>query len=605
MVQRTVHCALSRFRCPLPRPIQRRMGGSFVRIPGSGRFIARLQAGSGDTLREDEVSQRALMVLSGAYLCLAGALLTIVWLALPYSPPTSHEGGLILMAVAASAMAALMLAAGDRMPAWGFHGFAAGGMLMVTGTIYYSEPATSPYAFLYLWVALYALYFFTPTKAALHILSIAVAYAAVLAADLATGHKEGGLLTAMGEAAPRWTFTVGTLVVAVVFVRLLKDRLDRLVARLADAVREDPLTRLRNRRGFDETFELEIERARRRGGMVSLVLGDLDHFKDVNDRFGHPRGDEVLRRTAEILQATNRRIDLSARVGGEEFAVLLPDSDERGAHIAAERMRRAVGEAFADDPLPLTISFGVASFPAHGETTEDLMESADRALYTAKEIGRDCSVIFSPDAAASVTGHARRRRERGAARLTSLLTLAESLDSHAHARTVGTYAREIGRQLGFDAEHLEKLMLAGMLHDVGKVGIQSAIVNKPAPLTPEEWKEMRKHAEIGATMLDGMDMPEVADWIRKHHERPDGLGYPLGIAGDDIPVEARIVSVADAYEAMTHDRVYRPALGAAAARRELEQGVGTQFDGTVVEAFLRVLPTDGVLAAGRSILARG
>ena len=581
------------------------MSGPFVRLPGTKRYIARLGAEGADATVQDAASQRALMVLSGVYLCLAGSLLTVVWLALPYSPAAANENGLLLMAVASAAMGAVMVAGGDHLPAWSFHGFAVGGTLLVTGTIHFSGAETSPYAFLYLWVALYALYFFTPTKAALHILFIATAYAGVLAADLATT-SESGLLTAFGEAAPRWSFTVGTLVVAVVFVRLLKDRLDTLVERFADAAREDPVTGLRNRRGFDETFDLEVERARRTGRTVSLVLGDLDHFKQVNDRFGHPRGDEVLRRAGEILEATNRRIDLAARVGGEEFAVLLPDSDERGAHIAAERMRRAIREGFADDVMPLTISFGIASFPAHGDSTDDLMESADQALYTAKEIGRDCSVIFSPQVSDNVSGHARRRRARGEARLASLLALAESLDTHEHAATVGRYAREIGRQLGYPQEGLENLMLAGILHDVGKVGIPSAIVMKTGPLTSEEWAEMRKHPQIGASMLGGVNLPQIAEWVHDHHERPDGLGYPRGLDGDEVPIEARILAVADAYEAMTHDRVYRPAIGAAAARNELEQGAGTQFDAEVVEAFLRVLRTErGVAADGLSILMRG
>jgi diguanylate cyclase (GGDEF)-like protein len=580
------------------------MSGSFVRLPGTGRFIARLRADGSDTALQDAGTQRALMVLSGAYLCLAGALLTLVWLALPASPATANEGGMMLMAIGMAAMGAVMLIGGDRLPAWSFHGFAVGGTLLVTGTIHFSEAETSPYALLYLWVALYALNFYTPTKAALHILSIAMAYAAVLAADLAG--TQSGLLTAFGEAAPRWTFTVGTLVVAVAFVGMLKDRLDGLVARFADAAREDPLTGLRNRRGFDETFDLEVERARRTGHQISLVLGDLDHFKQVNDRLGHPRGDEVLRRAGEILRSTNRRIDLAARVGGEEFAVLLPDSDERGAHIAAERMRRAIREGFADDSLPLTISFGIASLPAHGDSTDDLMESADQALYTAKEIGRDCSVIFSPQAADNVSGHARRRHARGEARLASLLTLAESLDSHEHAATVGRYAREIGRQLGYPEEDLENLMLAGILHDVGKVGIPSSIVLKPGPLSAAEWDEMRRHPEVGASMLEGVNQPQIAEWVHGHHERPDGRGYPRGLDRDEVPLEARILAVADSYEAMTHDRVYRPALGPGAARRELEQGAGSQFDEEVVEAFLRALKAEGGSAAkGLSIFARG
>jgi len=581
------------------------MGSPLVRLPGTKRLFSRLQGEGPATLFSDEGAQRALMVLTGAYLCFAGALLTVVWLALPTTPAGADATGMALMAVGAAAMGSVMLAAGERLPAWSFHCFALGGTLVVTGLIHFSEAQTSAYAFLYLWVALYALNFFTPTQAALHILLIALAYAAVLATDLATGHTESALLTAFSEAAPRWTFTVGTLLVAVAFVRMLKDRLDGLVARFADAAREDTVTGLRNRRGFDESFDLEIERARRAGRHLSLVLGDLDHFKEVNDRLGHPYGDEVLRRTAEMLHATNRRIDVAARVGGEEFAVLLPDSDERGAHVAAERMRRAIRDGFADDSLPLTISFGIASFPAHGDNTEDLMESADQALYTAKEIGRDCSVIFSPGSDGGVTGHARRRRARGEARLASLLTLAESLDTHEHAASVGRYTRELGRELGYPADGLENLMLAGILHDVGKVGIPGSIVLKPGPLTDAEWEEMRKHPEIGASMLEGVNQPQIAEWVHDHHERPDGLGYPRGMSGDAIPLEARILAVADAYEAMTHDRVYRPALGAGAARRELQQGAGSQFDEEVVQAFLRVLRAEGGVAAqGLSIFSR-
>jgi HD-GYP domain-containing protein (c-di-GMP phosphodiesterase class II) len=273
--------------------------------------------------------------------------------------------------------------------------------------------------------------------------------------------------------------------------------------------------------------------------------------------------------------------------------------------VAAERMRRVIREAFADEPVPLTISFGIASFPTHGDNTDDLMESADQALYTAKEIGRDCSVIFSPNSAEGVSGHARRRRARGEARLASLLTIAESLDSHEHAATVGRYAREIGRQLGYPDEALENLMLAGILHDVGKVGIPNSIVMKPGPLTAAEWAEMRKHPEIGASMLEGVNLPQLAEWVHDHHERPDGRGYPRGLRGDDVPLESRILSVADAYEAMTHDRVYRPAIGAGAARRELQQGAGSQFDEEVVEAFLQVLKAEGGAAAqALSIFAR-
>jgi diguanylate cyclase (GGDEF)-like protein len=562
------------------------MSGTLVRLPGTKRLMRHIEEHHDEPV-QDWSSTQALMVLTGCYLCAAGILLTLVWLALPYSPTAANEAGLLRVSVLAAVLGGFAIGFFDRIPAWAFQLLVASGTVLVTLMIDYSGAHTSPYAFFYIWIALYALFFFTRAQAVLHVLFIALAYAAVVVGDVTSGGQSA--LVAIGEAAPRWIMTVGTLVVAVTLLGMLKDRLDGFVERFADAARQDPVTGLRNRRGFDETFDLEVERARRAGRTLTLLVGDLDHFKTVNDRLGHPRGDDALRRAGEILRATNRRIDMVARVGGEEFAVLLPDSNERGAHIAAERMRRAIKEGFADDPVALTISFGIASFPAHGETSEDLMESADQALYTAKEIGRDCSVIFAPDAAAGVSGHARRRRARGEARLLSLVTLAESLDAYEHSSAVGRHAREIGRQIGYPEDQLDGLVLAGTLHDVGKVGIPSSIVMKPGPLTPVEWAVMQKHAEIGASMLEGIGRDDLADWVHSHHERPDGTGYPKGLAGDEIPLESRIVAVADAYEAMTSDRVYRPAMGHDAACSELLQGAGTQFDEEIVEAFMRVL----------------
>jgi HD-GYP domain-containing protein (c-di-GMP phosphodiesterase class II) len=185
----------------------------------------------------------------------------------------------------------------------------------------------------------------------------------------------------------------------------------------------------------------------------------------------------------------------------------------------------------------------------------------------------------------------------------SLVTLAESLDSHEHTAGVARHTREIARELGYPEDGLERLVLAAVLHDVGKVGIPSSIVIKPGPLTAEEWAVMRKHPQIGASMLEGVAQDDPAEWVHCHHERPDGTGYPRGLAGDEIPLEARIIAVADAYEAMTHDRVYRPAIGHEAACGELLHGAGTQFDGEIVEAFMRVLKAESVRTL-RSALRR-
>jgi len=180
---------------------------------------------------------------------------------------------------------------------------------------------------------------------------------------------------------------------------------------------------------------------------------------------------------------------------------------------------------------------------------------------------------------------------RSAMHVATIISLAEALDlrdagTADHSQTVGRYSELTARELGLDPRRAGRVRLAGVLHDVGKVGLPDSVLRKPGPLTDEEWAEMRRHPEIGARILSGGEFDDIRPWVLAHHERPDGEGYPVGLAGDEIPLEARIVAVADAYEAMTADRVYRPALGAEVAREELLRCAGTQFDERVVDAFL-------------------
>jgi putative nucleotidyltransferase with HDIG domain len=179
------------------------------------------------------------------------------------------------------------------------------------------------------------------------------------------------------------------------------------------------------------------------------------------------------------------------------------------------------------------------------------------------------------------------------------VTLAEALDlrdegTTRHSQTVGHYCACMAHELGLDRHRVKRIRIAGVLHDIGKIGVHDSILYKPGPLTVEEWAQMRGHPEIGQRILGGSGLDDVRSWILAHHERPDGSGYPHGLSGEEIPLEARILSVADAYEAMTSDRVYRRAMDAGAAREELSAGAGTQFDARVVDTFLRVVPLAGL-----------
>jgi diguanylate cyclase (GGDEF)-like protein/putative nucleotidyltransferase with HDIG domain len=379
-----------------------------------------------------------------------------------------------------------------------------------------------------------------------------------------------------------------------VFIAVLRQRMDGLIDRLSDAARTDALTGLLNRRGFNDVFDLELERSRRSGRPCALLMADLDHFKRVNDLLGHPAGDERLRKFGKLLEAGKRRIDAAARMGGEEFALLLPETDEHGAYVIAERMRHAVRDAFAPDQVALTVSFGVAAYPNHGATGDQLMQAADQALYVAKELGRDRTAIYRAEVTARMLSAEDRNRMRADGYLAAMLVLAEAVDlrdsgSAAHSETVGRYSEMIAAELGLDEERVERVKLAGILHDIGKVGVPDVVLQKAGPLDDGEWEEMHKHCELGSRVLSGAGLEDIASWVLSHHERPDGTGYPAGLTRSEIPPEARILAVADAYEAMVADRVYRPGIGAERAREELENGAGTQFDPLVVEAFLRFL----------------
>jgi diguanylate cyclase (GGDEF)-like protein/putative nucleotidyltransferase with HDIG domain len=396
------------------------------------------------------------------------------------------------------------------------------------------------------------------------------------------------------ESAARWLLTVWTVIVVGLFIAILRRRMDSLIGRLSDAARTDPLTGLLNRRGFQESFDLELERSRRSERPCTLLVADLDHFKRVNDLLGHPAGDARLIKLAQILVAGKRRIDAAARMGGEEFALLLPDTDEHGGFVIAERLRHAARDVYSTEPVELTVSFGVASYPRHGTTGDQLLVAADQALYVAKELGRDRTALYRPEVTAHVMSSKQRAEARSDGFLSAVLVLAESVDlrdagTAAHSETVGRFAAMIAAELGLEDERVERIRLGGVLHDIGKVGVPDAVLQKAGPLDEGEWAEMRKHCELGARLLGGAGLVDIADWVLAHHERPDGLGYPAGISEPAIALEAGILAVADAYESMVTDRCYRPGIGAARARGELELGAGTQFDRGVVAAFIRCL----------------
>jgi diguanylate cyclase (GGDEF)-like protein len=526
---------------------------------------------------------RATMARTAALLSGAIALTSLVAVFVPGDAQLDDDY-LLGTAAAAGVLGALLLLIYDRLPVWGFHGVALLGTGLSTTAAYGwgTESAYGPLP--YVWVTLFAFYFFGRPAALVHLAIMAAAYALVLVEE---SPKESPL--------DGWIATVATLLVMGYLISVVRDRLGQLIAGLSDAAHRDPLTDLLNRRGFQEVFDVELERARRADQPLSLIVGDLDRFKRVNDAHGHAAGDAALKRVADAIRGAKRGFDRAARVGGEEFAVLAPNSDENGAYMLAERIRAAVHEAVADQyDTPLTISFGISTHPLHGQSADGLLRTADQALYAAKRLGRNRSVISSAEVPGILAHGARGGNGGPHVELGALLTLAEALDvrdtgSASHSQRVGRFAELAARELGLPPETVERVRLAGILHDVGRVALPDSVIRKTGPLTDEEWAWVRAHPAVGARMVATTEYDDIRSWILFHHERPDGRGYPEGRPGGDVPLESAIIAVADAYEAMTSDRPYRPALAPEDAADELRGEAERQFRGDVVEALLRAV----------------
>lgn len=534
--------------------------------------------GRGEAPASLEVRLRAKILAS---MFAAGATLALLTALLPHSRGADEAGLLVIVGIAYVVAGVLLWRVGDRQARF-LPGALAWGSTLITGVAYFSGASPSPLIFFYLWVFLYSAYFFTKKQAAVQIVYLGAAYAGLL------------LIRPPSSGGPAWWLVaMGTLLVAAIVIRVMRDQTEMLIAELYDAARTDPLTDLTNRRGFREMLDLELQRARRNERPMAVLVGDLDRFKQVNDRAGHYVGDATLKRAAEILSQGKRPTDVAARVGGEEFALILPDTESGAAFLAAERLRSELCEEFVNASVPTTISFGLASYPQHGQTAASLLRAADDALYAAKESGRNRTVLHSPSLGEMAVRDGTRDIE-GERFLAVMLELAETVDlrfsgSARHSETVGRYALMMAEALGMSDQRARRMRLAGMLHDIGKVAISDAILQKPGTLTEEEFTTIKAHPGLGAQILEHDSLSDIRAWVQAHHERPDGRGYPLGLAGDDLALEAQILAVADAYEAMTSDRAYRGSIGHDAARAELQRHAGTQFDPHVVAAFLDVL----------------
>lgn len=364
-----------------------------------------------------------------------------------------------------------------------------------------------------------------------------------------------------------------------------------LLAAVAEAG-TDPLTGVANHRAFQDRLAGLVEHSTSTREPLALIAVDLDKLKEINDRFGHVAGDRVISAVVSRIAGCCSDSQLCARVGGDEFAILCPGSTRAEAESLAARMREAVGalpaeSLFGASDMRISISAGVGDMPGGATTREALLHQADTDLYRMKgrrdgTTPREAAVSAPP--APSDTSHIVR----------ALAVAVDARDSgtYSHCETVAQYATAIAKQLGLADADVPPIERAALLHDVGKIGVPDAILRKPARLTEEEFDVMRAHSTLGyRILLNGGLPPAEALWVLHHHEHVNGSGYPHGLRGDEIPLQSRILLVADAFEAMTADRPYRSGRPADAALDELRRCAGTQFDSAVVDAFVSVLAT--------------
>ncbi|MBF8289815.1 MAG: Diguanylate cyclase [Chloroflexi bacterium] len=376
----------------------------------------------------------------------------------------------------------------------------------------------------------------------------------------------------------------------------------RVAASRADAS-TDELTSLANRTSIAGTLFTEVERAVRYRRPLAVAFADIDHFKTINDTFGHEAGDIVLRGIADALRSQLRASDFLGRYGGEEFMIVLPETTVDEAAALADKLRLfAAGQRFMlgdGQSVTVTLSFGVTGAQGDRLRVDTLVREVDAAMYSAKALGRDQVYAFvEPDDDSTVirspispVGRAQAMELGRLAHGAAAEALASIISPLPHYRgrpsaLIATIVSALAKSLDLPAHEVDKIRVAALLHDVGKVGVPQDILEKPAALTPVEWRSVVQHPRIGQVILEqATTLRDAVPIILHHHERFGGAGYPYGLRGNEIPLGARIVAIADAYDAMIQDRPYKKKISHEAAVEEMRRHSGTQFDPELVELF--------------------
>lgn len=390
----------------------------------------------------------------------------------------------------------------------------------------------------------------------------------------------------------------------------------------------DALTLLYNHRGFQDLLSNEIQRAQTNKQQMSVIMMDINNITKINRELGHAKGDEVIKLVAEKVRQNVREGDIAARYGGDEIAIILPNTSSNQAKYVAEYLTYSLSCCFIDEIGPIKVSVGVATYPDCGEDKERLLILAEQAMYISQAKGyKDgmSAIISSTDFnfwddvalksyAEVVT---KRHSQLGINFEDELITqfhtehnltenkiweiatsLAGAIDAKdpytkGHSTSVSKFSEALARAINLPEKEVERITLGALLHDVGKIGIPEAVLKKEGPLSDDEWAIMKQHPAIGVdkVLQPNPSLRDLIPIVKHHHERIDGTGYPDNLAGKDIPLAAKIVAIADTYHALISDRPYRKGMNIEKAISIIEEGAGTQWDADLVRTFIQIAPS--------------
>jgi len=366
----------------------------------------------------------------------------------------------------------------------------------------------------------------------------------------------------------------------------------QLYAAAEQRSRIDEMTGLFNRRHFEERIKEEISRHGRDGEDFSILYLDLDNFKTYNDIYGHPTGDTLLNQIGRIIKGSIRGADQAFRYGGDEFVVILPRTGMGEAHVVAERVRGEIAGRMEEMDVAVTCSIGVSTYPSDGVIPGELVTVADTAQYFAKRTGGNRVYLSSRVLSEPLDDVGVSSRHNGLSTIYALASIVEARDpyTYGHSKRVNSYAVALAEKVGLSPDEVSRVSTAAMLHDIGKIGIPDRVLNKKSKVTGDDWDVIKAHSRLGATIVGRIpNLVPCVSIILHHHERWDGGGYPEGLKGEEISIEARILAIADSFEAMTSARPYREALSGGKAIEELRRCAGSQFDPELVQVFIGVI----------------